>query len=238
MEKRKDNTFLVINRVNERNNCFRLSLSDGTKLDLPKDELNGFIPASRDSIRIRYYMSLLISEVLINEKAVISRSNEKLSAMLIQMQKQLDVDSAEQAKILELEQTDDYKNLPEVFKHRIKMLKLILKNDFTLEKMKNEIGIYKLSISLSAENDIFIRRFERETAKKNNQFAAAVYLDDSAIIDAKCLAVAYRSDTRLAFKKMQDFSTSQVMNYYGESTKMPLKNDQAIMRYVTAMLVA
>lgn len=238
MEKRKDNTFLVINRVNERNNCFRLSLSDGTKLDLPKDELNGFIPGSRDSIRIRYYMSLLISEVLINEKTVISRSNEKLSAMLTQMQKQLAVDSAEQAKILELEQTDDYKNLPEVFKHRIKMLKLILKNDFTLEKMKNEIGIYKLSVSLSAENDMFIRRFERETAKKNNQFAAAVCLDDSAIIDAKCLAVAYRSDTRLAFKKMQDFSISQVMNYYGESTKMPLKNDQAIMRYVTAMLVA
>lgn len=238
MEKRKDNTFLVINRVNERNNCFRLSLSDGTKLDLPKDELNGFIPGSRDSIRIRYYMSLLISEVLINEKTVISRSNEKLSAMLTQMQKQLAVDSAEQAKILELEQTDDYKNLPEVFKHRIKMFKLILKNDFTLEKMKNEIGIYKLSVSLSAENDMFIRRFERETAKKNNQFAAAVCLDDSAIIDAKCLAAAYRSDTRLAFKKMQDFSISQVMNYYGESTKMPLKNDQAIMRYVTAMLVA
>lgn len=215
--------FLIINRVNERNDCYRLLLSDGTKLDLPKAELGDYMPPTRKTISIQYYNNLVVRAVFIDGRIVISREPEQLSKLMLQAQQQLVWDAMEQKKVLEVVESEYFEKLPEIFKQRLQMLTLILKSSFTIEALQKEIEIYKLSVLLAKKSQLEIRGFESKT------------LDVPALYDAKCLAMAYKVDCVRDFRNLEDYKKSEVLGYAGNCTKMPLKNSQAIERYLKAI---
>lgn len=212
--------FLIINRVNERNDCYRLLLSDGTKLDLPKAELGDYVPPTRKTISIQYYNNLVVRAVFIDGRIVISRDLEQLSKLMLQAQQQLVLDAMEQKKVLEMVEGEDFEKLPEIFKHRLQMLKLILKSSFTMEAMQKEVEIYALSTFLAKVPHEVIRAY------------ISVELNTMELYDAKCLAMAYKVDYISDFKSLEDYKKSEVLGYAGNCTKMPLKNSQAIERYL------
>lgn len=237
MEKKKNNVFLTINRVNERKDSFRLTLSDGTKLDLPFDELNGFVPQSRDTIRMTYYDNLIISDVIINEKTVIRRSHNKMASLLEEMRSKLLSDYKEEQGISVLELTDDFDRLPEVFRHRIRLHRLVMKQDFTAKTMQQQIIVCTIAKYLSRQSDTFIAMINREIAKTTDEYAKIIQLTDLEIYDAKALAYCYRKDRKKRLTTVQDFQSSEILRFKGKSVPYSLRTEDAIQRYVKTLLI-
>lgn len=237
METKKNNAFLTINRVNERKDCYRLTLSDGTKLDLSFDELNGFVPQSKDTIRLTYYDNLIISDVIINEKTVIRRSHNKMASLLEEMRSKLLTDYKEAQRISVLELTDDFDRLPEVFRHRIRLHRLVMKQDFTAKTMEQQIIVCTVAKYLSRQSDSFIAAMNREVGKTIDDYAKIVQLTDLEIHDAKALAYCYRKDRKKRLATVQDFKASEILNYKGQSMPYSLRTEDAIQRYVKTLLI-
>lgn len=227
---RKSNLF--IERVNDHRDTYRLKLSDGTPLELNKVEIGNFIPQKGMSIQMILFNNLILQEVQLDGISILYRTPMQLLSTLDKLKQQLEATNVGFQEILSIEQSDDYAKLPLAFYHRLQMLKLLLKNQFTAKILKKELMICQLATLLSNQTNIFISMFERKSAQNYQQFSVALQMEAMEIIDAKYLAHALRKDWKLKFNTVRDFENSEVLNYNGVITPLSLRPLEAIRRYV------
>lgn len=233
---RKTSVCAFIERVNDHKLTFRLKISDGRVLELNKAEIGNFIPQKGMAVQTKLFNSLILQEVALDGIYVLRRTPQKLLELLAALTKDLQLAAGEQGKIEELEASADYQLLPPVFRHRLKLLREVMKKDFTAEFLQKQMVICQIAYLLSKQNLPFITHFDRSVGNRYKDFAKAINLNDGEITDAKNLAMDYQIDKGIRFNSSRDFERSTVLLYKGLSSPYALRVEDAIQRYVAFWL--
>ena len=227
MEATKTNSVII--RVNDHRNSYRIKTNDGLKLELNKAEIGDFVPQKGMHVKLKLFNSIILQDVILDGKPIIRRSPQKLLEILAELTPQVRETSELQAQIDVLERSDEFRALPLAFRHRLKLLKTVLKNDFSPQKLLRQIYVCKVAAFLATQSEAYVAAFDSKQSKGLLQTDG---LTDKELFDAKQLVFALRLDISNNFKNIMDYKKSETLNYKGLSLSYPYNAKDAIELYL------
>ncbi len=227
METVKNKSIIV--RVHNHHNCYRIKTDDGLKLELNKAEISNVVPKVGMCVKIKLFNSTILQDVMLDGKPIISRSPQKLLEILAKLNPQIKEASAQQAQIDVLERSNEFTSLPLGFRHRLRLLKAVLKNDFSARELLQQIYVCKVAAFLATQPETYVSMFD---IKQSRGLLQTNGLTEKELFDAKQLSYALRLDIRNCFKKITDYKKSAILNYNGKSIHISCGAKEAIELYL------
>lgn len=219
----------IIVRVNDHRTSYRIKTNDGLRLELNKADIGRFIPQNGMSVRIQLFKGIILQEVWIDNKLLIRNSPQKLLAEIPKVVSQLEDVAKQQEQMDILLRSNEFLSLPLAFRNRLRLLKTVLKNEFTAQMLHHQINICRIAAFLSDKNNEYIACFE---SRQSRGFLQTEALDDKALFDSKQLVITLRNDIRNKFQSVADYERSETLRYKGQSISYPYSPQKAVHRYL------